>query len=214
MKEPGSPDNALMSLVRRIAAADTATAVELIGASPALARVSFQQGAARQTAESYHLGEIGYYIYQGDAALHIAAAAYQREVVKALLASGADVCARNRRGAEPLHAASSGRPGSSAWNPQAQAATVACLVAAGADPNAADRGGATPLHRAVRTRCAAAVAALHKGGADAQAKNKSGSTPAKLAKLNIGRGGPGSPEAKAQQSKILRLLKSHRPEPP
>jgi hypothetical protein len=50
--------------------------------------------------------------------------------------------------------------------------------------------------------------------APAQAKNKSGSTPAKLAKLNTGREGTDSPEAKAQQSEILRLLKSHRPEPP
>jgi hypothetical protein len=124
MKEPGSPDNALMSLVRRIAAADTAAAVELIGASPALARAFFQQGAARQTAESYHLARSATTSIKGIRALHIAATAYLREVVKARLAPGADVGARNRRGAEPLHAASSGRPGSSAWKPQPSPASL------------------------------------------------------------------------------------------
>ena len=74
--------------------------------------------------------------------------------------------ARNRRGAEPLHAAAAGMPGSPDWDPQAQAATIARLIAAGADPNASDQGGATPLHKAVRTRCAAAVKALIDGGAD------------------------------------------------
>jgi ankyrin repeat protein len=80
-------------------------------------------------------------------------------------------------------------------------------VAAGADPNAVDQGGVTPLHRAVRNRCAAAVRALLDGGADARRKNKRGSTPMQLATQNTGRGGTGSPEAKAQQQEIVRLLK-------
>jgi hypothetical protein len=63
-----------------------------------------------------------------------------------------------------------------------------------------------PLHRAVRTRCAAALSALLEGGADAQPKNKRGSTPLKLARLNTGRGGSGSPEAKAQQEQIVRVV--------
>ncbi len=100
-------------------------------------------------------------------------------------------------------------PGSRTWNPLAQAATVACLIEAGADPNAVDQGGVTPLHRAVRTRCAAAVNALLDGGADARRKNKSGSTPMQLAIQNTGRGGTGSPESKAQQDEIVRLLEQH-----
>jgi ankyrin repeat protein len=80
------------------------------------------------------------------------------------------------------------------------------LLDAGADPNAVDKGGTTPLHRAVRNRCAAAVAALLDGGADRHADNGRGSTPAKLAAQTSGRGGSGSPEAKAQQHEILRLL--------
>jgi hypothetical protein len=41
-------------------------------------------------------------IVAGDSA-HIAAAAYQTRIADELLARGADVRARNRRGAEPLH---------------------------------------------------------------------------------------------------------------
>jgi Ankyrin repeats (many copies) len=133
----------------------------------------------------------------------------KKEITQTLIAEGAHVRARNRRAAEPLHAAAVGMPGSQTWNPQAQAATIVCLIAAGADPNACDKDGATPLHRAVRTRCAEAVRGLLDGGADAERKNKSGSTPMRLAGLNTGRGGTGSPEAKAQQQEILRLLEQH-----
>jgi hypothetical protein len=83
---------------------------------------------------------------------------------------------------------------------------IALLIAAGADPDAVDMDGVTPLHRAVRTRCAAAVAALLDGGADAARRNKGGSTPLRLARLTTGRGGSGSPDAKAQQQEILRLF--------
>jgi hypothetical protein len=209
MIEPGMPDAALMALVRAIAAGDAAVAARLLAASPALARRPFAKGATRQGAKGYFLDAIGHYLYAGHTALHVAAAAYQPETVRKLITAGADVRARNRRGAEPLHAAAVGMPGSRAWNPPAQAATVACLIEAGADPNAVDNSGVTPLHRAVRTRCAAAVRALLDGGADARRRNKSGSTPWLLATQNTGRGGTGSPEAKAQQQEILRLLEQH-----
>ena len=100
-------------------------------------------------------------------------------------------------------------PGRAPGIPTAQSATVAYLIAAGADPNAVDKGGVTSLHRAVRTRCAAAVKALLDGGADPRRKNGNGSTPMLLASRNTGRGGSGSPEAKAQQSEIVRLLQQH-----
>jgi hypothetical protein len=62
------------------------------------------------------------------AALHVAAAAYSVAVASQLLASGADVRAKNRRGAEPLHFAMLGVPGPQRWNPGAQEAVfVACL---------------------------------------------------------------------------------------
>lgn len=167
------------------------------------------EGATRQTARAHYLDEIEHYLYAGDTALHIAAAAYQKEIAMDLIARGADIHARNRRGAEPLHYAGDGVPASRAWNPLAQEATIDCLIEAGADPNAVDKSGVTPLHRAVRTRCAAAVSALLAGGADAQRPNKRGSTPMLLAIQNTGRGGTGSPEAKAQQEEILRLLEEY-----
>jgi hypothetical protein len=73
----------------------------------------------------YYLDEIEHYRYAGDTALHIAAVAYRPEIVRALIAMSADVRARNHRGAEPLHYAVDGMPGSRTWNPHAQAATKA-----------------------------------------------------------------------------------------
>jgi ankyrin repeat protein len=194
-----------MALAQAIVAGDGAGSLQLLAASPALARASFEEGATRQKAEAF-LDKIGRYIYAGDTALHIATAAYRKDIVQDLIAKGADVRARNRRGAEPLHSAAVGMPGSKTWSPHAQEAIIAYLIEAGADPNAVDKSGVTPLHRAVRTRCAAAVEALLAGGADAQRKTKGGSTPMLLATLNTGRGGTGSPEAKAQQQEIVRLL--------
>jgi hypothetical protein len=199
-------DLALWKLVEAIVAGDADGVSRMLAASPQLASACFHTGATRQTAKKYFLDQIGRYVFAGDTALHIAAAAYDTEIVRNLLAAGADVRARNRLGDEPLHAASVGTPGSRRWNPSAQAATIACIVEAGADPNATDKIGVSPLHRAVRTRCAAAVRTLLKHGADPERKNKSGSTPMLLAIQNTGRGGTGSPEAKSQQQEILRLL--------
>lgn len=150
-------DAELKRLVRTIVAADDAVVFALLATKPTLVRAHFEDGATRQIARPYYIDEIGHYVYSGDTALHIAAASYREEIARKLIAMGADVRARNRRGAEPLHYAVDGAPGSRTWNPDAQAATVACLIEAGADPNALDKNGVTPLHRAVRTRCAAAV---------------------------------------------------------
>ncbi len=195
-----------MALVHAIVADDTAAAFRLLEASPTLTGERAQHGATRQASTENFLVEIGHYLYAGDTALHIAAAGYRHEIVQHLIAMGADVRARNRRGAEPLHYAADGAPGSPLWNPRAQAATITCLIEAGADPNAVDKSGVAPLHRAVRTRCAAAVKALLDGGADVHGKNGSGSTPMLLTTLNTGRGGSGLPEAKAQLPEIVRVL--------
>jgi ankyrin repeat protein len=202
----GPRQHALMRLVCAIAAGDMATASRLLAASPDLATARAEEGATRRDPKPYFFKEIGHYLYRDDTALHIAAASYGLGIAQQLIAAGADICARNRRGAEPLHYAADGAAGSPSWNPGAQAAIVACLIEAGADPNAADNNGATPLHRAVRTRCAAAVGVLLDLGADVRCRNKNGSTPIQLATRNTGRGGTGSPEAKAQQQEILRLL--------
>jgi hypothetical protein len=200
----------LMTLIRAIGV-DDAAAVRLLTASPALASARVAQGATREAATDYYLDPIGHYVYAGDGALHIAATAYRCEIARRLIALGADVRARNRRGAEPLHYAADGAPGAPTWNPDAQAETIAILIAAGADPNAVDNSGVMPLHRAVRTRCAAAVKALIAGGADPHPKNKRGSSPMQLATRTTGRGGSGAPEAKAQQIEIVRLLEEAKP---
>jgi len=197
---------ALHELVSAILAGDAEGASRLLDASPGLARAAFQTGATRGSIEQFFLDQIKRYIYAGDTALHIAAAAYQTEIVRKLLAAGADVRARNRRGQEALHAAANGSPGSQRWNPLSQAATIVVLVEAGAEPNAFDMSGVSPLHKAVRTRCAMAVRTLLDCGADPALANKNGSTPLLLATQNTGRGGTGSVEAKAQQKEILEML--------
>jgi hypothetical protein len=203
-------DSALRALFEAIVAGDAGVARRSLAASPALARARVVDGATREEAKAHYFEAITHYVYAGDTALHVAAAAYQPEIARRLLAAGAEVRARNRRGAEPLHYAVDGVPGSPAWNPSAQAAVVACLIAAGADPNAVDKSGVAPLHRAVRTRCASAVRALMDGGADVGLENKSGSTPMDLATQTTGRGGSGAPEARAQQDEIIRLLEPRR----
>jgi Ankyrin repeats (many copies)/Ankyrin repeats (3 copies) len=210
MARPGKPHHdAFMEFARAVVAGDTVTASRLLAASPDLSGACLDEGATRQQAKEYFLEEIRHYLYRGDTALHVAAAAYQSEIVRKLIAAGANVGTRNRRGAEPLHYAVDGGPGSPTWNPSTQAATVAALIEAGADPNAIDKSGVTPLHRAVRTRCTAAVKVLLDSGADVRSRNKNGSTPMQIATRNTGRGGSGSPEAKAEQSEIVRLLEQH-----
>jgi hypothetical protein len=199
----------LTVLVQAIADGNDAVALRLLAASPALACAVARDGATRPAAKPHFLDAIQHYVYAGDTALHIAAAAYREAIVRKLIALGADVRARNRRGGEPLHYAVDGVPGSHTWDPDAQAATVAALIASGADPNAVDRGGVTPLHRAVRNRCAAAVRTLLDAGADARRQNKNGSTPMQLATQQTGRSGSGSPDAKAEQRAIVHLLRQH-----
>ena len=145
-------------------------------------------------------------VYEGDTLLHAAAFAYEAGLCRLVIALGADVRARNRRGAEPLHAAAIGAPGSSNWNPARQVETIAFLIDAGADPNAKASGGVTPLHRAVRNRCSAAVDALLRFGADPHQPNDNGSTVFDLARWTTGRSGSGSPEAKAEQAIITAML--------
>jgi ankyrin repeat protein len=202
-------DAALWPLLRAIATSDSAKVSRLLTATPRLALETSPTGATRESSTSYYLEEVEHYVYAGDTALHIAAAAYQTDIAKELVDHGADVSARNRRGAQPIHYAAVGQPRSEMWDPRAQAAIVAYLLNTGVDANAADKSGVTPLHRAVRTRCAAAVRVLLENGADPRRKNGSGSTPLHLAVQNTGRGGSGSAAASEQQREIIRLLMAH-----
>jgi len=200
---------ALDDLIAVIAAGNDAAARQLLEAAPALARVRVAVGATRAEARDHFIDPIGHYIYAGDTALHVAAAAHSARLVRKLTAAGAEVAAANRRGAQPLHYAVDGGPNSPIWDPDAQAETIRQLVAAGADPNAVDRNGTTPLHRAIRNRCGAAVEVLLALGADAQRTNGRGSSALQLAHWTTGKGGSGTDEAKEQQAMIVRLLQAH-----
>src|SRR4051794_4822207 len=105
----------LMTLVRAIAAGEVADARRLLPGSPELATERIASGATRQQSSDYFLEQIGHYVYTGDTALHIAAAAYQADLARSLVELGADVAARNRQGAPPLHYAADGAPGRSHW---------------------------------------------------------------------------------------------------
>jgi len=197
---------ALLDFVQAIVDADSNGVSRRLASSPQLARAHFLAENTSPTLHDSLIKRVGRYQYAGDTALHFAAAAYQTEIARALLRAGANVHAANCRGLQPLHTASLGDPTSQRWNPSAQAATIALLIESGANPDAPDKLGMTPLHKAVRSRCADAVQTLLALGADPALKNKSGSTAVVLAHHNTGRGGTGTPQAKAQQQEILLIL--------
>lgn len=199
-------DPKLRELFGVIAARDVRKASQILAEFPALARQVTEIGATRQDPKTYYFADIAHYAYAGDSPLHMASAAHATEIARELVALGANVRAENRRGAEPLHYATDGIPGSAGWAPDAQEAIIQFLIEVGADPNAKDDAGVAPLHRAVRTRCAAAVRALLFHGADVRLANKQGSTPLHLAVQDTGRGGTGSPAARQEQAEIIALL--------
>lgn len=191
-----------LEFVQIVVGGDIDEVARQIAAHPALATAQAGAGATREGATDFYFPEIAHYLYKGDTALHMAAAAFRRPVAELLVAHGADCRARSRRGAEPLHYSAD----TNHWDPIAQAETIEYLLSVGADPNALDRSGVAPLHRAVRTRSLPAVRALLDGGASPVLPNKSGSTPLDLATRTTGRGGSGSAHAKEQQAGIIKLL--------
>jgi ankyrin repeat protein len=208
-RRDGSGDGALLALLRAIASRDHSEVARFLDSSPGLATRPVQIGASRQGPDGYFLVAIRHHVYRGDTALHIAAAAHLREVAESLIARGADVHARNRRGAQPLHYAADGSPGADNWDPDAQAQVVAYLIEHGADPDALDQSGVAPLHRAVRTRSSAAVSALIENGADPRLMNRGGSTPLHLAVQNTGRSDSGSKAAMDEQARVIAVLLEH-----
>jgi len=205
----GSDDGALLALFGAIASRDRTEIARRLDSSLRLASRPIRIAASRQAAGTYFIAAIRHHVYAGDTALHVAAAAYQRELAESLVANGADVRARNRRGADPLHYAADGGPDADHWDPVAQREVIAYLIAAGADPNASDKSGVAPLHRAVRNRCSAAASALIEGGADPRLKNRSGSTPLHLAVQNTGKSNSGSEASKDEQGRVIAVLLRH-----
>lgn len=154
-----------------------------------------------------------HWLYVGDTALHLAAAAVNGSAVRLMLDAGADANAQNRRGATALHYACDPRPAAeAAWNPRVQSAIIARLVRSGADVDRQDRGGAAALHRAVRARSPAAVRSLLESGARVDCRlGKNASTPLHLAVQSTGAGGTAG--AVAGQFEIIRLLLDHGADP-
>ena len=134
------------------------------------------QGLATQLIGEAKLydSKIFHWIYVGDTPLHLAAAGYRLEIVRLLLAAGADPnAATNHRGSSPLHYAADGYITGPAWDAKRQVETIRLLLDNGANIHLQDKNGATPLRRAVRTRCSAAVRCLLQAGGDPTARNKS-----------------------------------------
>jgi ankyrin repeat protein len=171
---------------------------ELLKANPILAKSLIEKARLYES-------KIVHWIYAGDTALHLASAGHRVELVRLLLAAGANPnSAENHRHSGPLHYAADGYIHGPNWDAERQVQTIECLLDAGADILAQDKNGATPLHRAVRTRSAAAVKCLLGRGSDATLRNKPGSTPFHLAVQNTGRGGTGAEAAKTAQRQIIR----------
>lgn len=192
----------ILEFIRLVAAGNADRVSRRLSAAPALATTASPVGATRQVATDFFFTEISHYLYAGDTALHVAAAASSRPVAELLVSHGADCRAKNRRGAEPLHYAADGNR----RVPRAQAGVIEYLISVGAGSDAVDKTGVAPLHRAVRTRSLAAVRALLDGGANPRTPNKAGSTPLHLAVQTTGASGSGSDEARRQQAAIISLL--------
>ena len=93
--------------------------------------------------------------------LHYASSNGKTEIVKLLLAKGADIHARNVFGITPLHWASNGK-------------VAELLIASGADVNIKSNDGNTPLHWTSSGKVAELLIA---NGADINAKSNDGITP-------------------------------------
>src|SRR5882724_9664882 len=197
LRPPDQPSTSMDAILSAILDDDRPRVKQLLKADPRLATGLIDAARLYQS-------RIFHWIYVGDTALHLAACGYRVELVRLLLAAGADPnSTTNHRQSGPLHYAADGYVTGPAWNAKRQVKTIQCLLDAGAEINAQDKNGATPLHRAVRTRCAAAVKCLLERGSDATQRNKSGSTPFHLAVQDTGHGGTGAEAARAAQRQII-----------
>src|SRR5262249_57751317 len=78
-----------LEFVRLVVAGDADEVSRRLTARPALATMSSPVGASRQEAGTYFFTEIRHYLYTGDTALHMAAAAFRRPMAELLVSHGA-----------------------------------------------------------------------------------------------------------------------------
>jgi len=107
---------------------------------------------------------------EGRTSLYIASREGHVDVIKALVAAGADVH-RARDGHTPLYIATQ----------NGHVGAIMALLAGGAAVNCANKNGATPLHIASQKSHVAAIKALLSGGASVNAGMADGSTPLHIA---------------------------------
>jgi hypothetical protein len=97
---------------------DRPEAKKLLKADPGLA-------TGRVAEARLYDAKIFHWLYAGDTALHLAAAGYRVEIVRLLLAAGADPnSAMNHRHSGPLHYAADGCVGSPDWDAKRQVETI------------------------------------------------------------------------------------------
>jgi hypothetical protein len=88
------------------------------------------------------------YMYAGDTALHMAAAAFKRPVAEVLVRRGADCRARNRRAGPHCRYAAD----ASHWDRRPGPKRSRCVISVGADRQRLDDSSVAPITRPVRTR--------------------------------------------------------------
>src|SRR5438270_12248942 len=90
-----------LEFVRHVVNGEIDEVSRRLAASPSLATASSDVGATRQGASTFFFSEIAHYLYAGDTALHMAAAAFRRPVAELLVAQGAHCRPQKRGCAEP-----------------------------------------------------------------------------------------------------------------
>src|SRR4051794_4856054 len=116
----------LNDLLEAIVRDDIAKAKKFLDANPSLA-------VAENNRDTLFQSGIFHWLYEGDTALHLAAAGYGGKFVGFLLEAGGEPYApHNRRKSGPLHYAADGYITGPAWDEKRQLKTIRRLLAAGA----------------------------------------------------------------------------------
>ncbi len=94
---------AFIAFVRLVVEGEMNTVSDQLHKNPLFAKMASPVGATRKESSPFFIEPISHYLYAGDTALHLAAAAFRRPMAELLIAHGADCLSKNRMGAEPLH---------------------------------------------------------------------------------------------------------------